>query len=153
MSLDKLRESARLVEGMSADGIVFLESVAREMIFPKGAEIFNEDDKADSFYLIASGKVGLEVSMPAREPVVLETLGPGELLGVSWLFPPYRWSWKAMALATTDILAFDAEAVRKQCERDLNLALHVYRTVAEEAVRRLHATRVRLLDLYPGGDR
>ena len=153
MSLDSLRESSQLLDGMSADGIEFLESVAREMIFPKGAEIFDEDQEADSFYLIATGKVGLEVSMPATDPILLETLGPGELLGVSWLFPPYRWSWKAMALATTDILAFDAGAVREQCERDLNLALHVYRTVAEESVRRLHATRVRLLDLYPGGDR
>lgn len=153
MTLDSLRESARLLDGMSPDGIEFLESVAREMVFPKGAQIFNEDDKADSFYLIANGKVGLEVSIPAMDPILLETLGPGELLGVSWLLPPYRWSWKAIALVATDILAFDAEAVRRQCQNDLNLALHVYKTVAEEAVRRLHATRVRLLDLYPGGDR
>lgn len=150
MSLESLRDSATLLDGMSADGIEFLESVAREMLFPKGAVIFDEDERANSFYLIATGKVGLEVAMPARDSVLLETLGPGELLGVSWLFPPYRWNWKARALAATDILAFDAESVRLQCEKDLDLALHVYKTVAEESIRRLHATRVRLLDLYPG---
>ena len=150
MSLDSLRESAPLLDGMSADGIEFLESLARETDFPKGARIFNEDEKAKSFYLIARGKIGLEVSPPAMDSVLLETLGPGELLGVSWLFPPYRWSWRAMALTATDMIAFDAQAVRAECRRDPDLALHVYKTVAVEAVRRLHATRVRLLDLYPG---
>ena len=153
MSLATLSETAKLLDGMSADGLEFLESVAQEIFFPKGAQIFDDDDKADSFYLVATGKVGLEVAMPARDPVLLETLGPGELLGVSWLFPPHRWNWRAKALAATNILAFDAEAVRRQCDKDPDLALQVYRTVAEESVRRLHATRVRLLDLYPGADK
>lgn len=152
MSLESLRGRTRLLDGMSANSIEFLESVVREVMFPKGALIFDEDEKANSFYLIGNGKVGLEVSMPARDPVLLETLGPGELLGVSWLFPPHRWNWRARALAATDILVFDAESVRLQCEKDPDLALHVYETVAGEAIRRLHATRVRLLDLYPGGD-
>lgn len=152
MSLASLRETANLLDGMSVDGLEFLESAAREEHFPKGALIFDDDEKATSFYLIATGRVGLEVAMPARDAVLLETLGPGELLGVSWLFPPYRWNWKARALAATDVLAFDAEAVRLQCKKDLDLALHVYETVAGESIRRLHATRVRLLDLYPGAD-
>lgn len=150
MSLGSLRGHASLLEGMSADGLEFLESVAQEVMFPKGALIFDEDEEANAFYLIGTGKVGLEVTIPAQEPVLLETLGPGELLGVSWLVPPHRWNWRARALAASDILAFDAESVRLQCGRDLDLALHVYKTVAEESIRRLHATRVRLLDLYPG---
>lgn len=153
MSLASLREKAELLDGLSTDGMEFLESVVQEMFFPKGAQIFDEDEKANSFYLVATGKVGLEVAMPARDPVLLETLGPGEMLGVSWLFPPHRWNWKARALLGTDLLAFDAEAVRLQCDEDVDLALHVYKTVAEESVRRLHATRVRLLDLYPGADK
>jgi CRP/FNR family cyclic AMP-dependent transcriptional regulator len=150
MSLESLRESSKLLDGLSTDGLEFLDSVVQEVHFPKGAVIFDEDERADSFYLIATGKAGLEVAIPAREPVLVETLGPGELLGVSWLLPPHRWNWRAKALVATDILAFDAAAVRTQCEKDVDLALHVYKTVAEESIRRLHATRVRLLDLYPG---
>lgn len=153
MNLASLQQTARLLDGLSKDALEFLESVSQEMFFTKGARIFDEDERANSFYLIAGGRVGLEVAMPARDPVLLETLGPGEMIGVSWIFPPYRWSWKARALADTDMLAFDAEAVRRECEINLDLALHVYKTVAEESVRRLHATRVRLLDLYPGGER
>ena len=151
MSLASLKDLTPLLQDLSDDGLEFLESVATEVEFASGALIFDEDDPADSFYLIATGRAGLEVSLPAREPVLIETLGPGELLGVSWLFPPYRWSWRARALAPTAVVAFDAAAVRRQCAVDTDLALHVYQTVAAEAVRRLHATRVRLLDLYPGG--
>ncbi len=152
MSLQSLQETAPLLTAMSIDGIEFLESVATEIQFPKGALIFDEDQTAGAFYLIANGKIGLEVSMLAREAHLIETLGPGELLGVSWLFPPYRWSWRARAMVATDVVAFDAEKTRRQCDKDPDFALHIYRTVAEEAVQRLHATRIRVLDLFPGSE-
>ncbi len=153
MTLSSLKDTALLLQGLSEEGVEFLESVATEVHFPVGALIFEEDDPADSFYLIAEGKAGLEVPIHTRPAALIQTIGPGEILGVSWLFPPYRWSWRARAVTTTSAVAFDAAAVRGQCETDRDLALHVYWVVAHEAVRRLHATRIRLLDLYPGAGR
>ncbi len=153
MSLESLKESAGLLKGLSQDGLEFLESLATEIEFHKGSIIFEEDDPADSLYLIAEGKAGLEVALHNRPAVLLETIGPGELLGVSWIVPPYNWNFRARSLASTTAVAFSAGAVRKRCETDIDLALHVYQTVAVEAVRRLHAARIRLLDLFPGGDR
>lgn len=152
MSLHSLKDVAPLLIGLQPDALEFLESVATEVEFEKGSVVFDEDERADTFYLVATGKVGLEVSFPARDSQLIETIGPGEILGVSWLFPPHRWNWTARSLARTRAVAFDAGAVRDQCEQDTDLALHVYRTVAEEAVKRLHATRFRLLDLYPGAE-
>lgn len=151
--LGRLRGKSPLLDGLSQTGIDFLESLAAGTTHPAETVIFREDDPAKSFYLVSSGKVGLEVMLPARPPILIETLGPGELLGVSWLFPPYRWNWRARAIMETRLLVFDAETVRSHLEDDLDLAVHVYRAVAEEAVRRLHATRIRLLDLYPGVDK
>lgn len=153
MSLARLATSSHLLDGLSPEGTAFLDSLAIETTHPAETVIFREDDRAESFYLVASGKVGLEVMLPARSPTLIETLGPGELVGVSWLFPPYRWNWRARALEQTRLLAFDAETVRSHLDDDLDLAVHVYRAVAEEAIRRLHATRIRLLDLYPGVDK
>lgn len=153
MSFETLTESSPLLRDLPAGALEFLESVSTEVEFDKGEVIFEQDESATSFYLIDSGKVGLEMPFPARDPIVIETAGPGELLGVSWLFPPSRWSWAARALTKTRAVAFDANAVREECDRDSDLAIHVYRTVAEEAVRRLHATRVGALDLYPGPER
>lgn len=150
MSIASLTDISGMLRDLTADGLEFMESVATEVEFNTGSLIFDEDERADSFYIVATGRAGLEVAMPAREPVLVETLGPGELLGVSWLFPPHRWAWAARALERTTVVAFEAGAVVDRCEEDLDLALHVYRTVAEEAVRRLHATRIRLLDPYGG---
>lgn len=150
MSIESLRDVTGMLRDLPTGALEFLESLAVEIEFGPGALIFDEDDAADSFYIVATGKVGLEVSMPARDPVLIQTLGPGELLGVSWLFPPHRWAWSARALEPTMVVAFDARAVMDECDRDVQLAVHVYRAVAEMSVRRLHATRVRLLDLYPG---
>lgn len=152
MTLAKLQSLSPLLRDLEPEGLDFLESVATEVEFSAGDVIFEEDETATSFYLISSGKVGLEVSFPTKEPHLIETIGPGEMLGVSWLFPPARWSWTARALTLTETVAFDADAVREHLREDRNLALHVYGTVAAEAVRRLHATRVRLLDLYPGAE-
>ena len=152
MSLESLRETSGLLRGLSQGGLEFLESLATEIEFQRGAIIFEEDDPADSMYLIAEGKAGLEVALHNRPAVLLETIGPGELLGVSWIMPPYHWNFRARSLADTTAFAFNAAAVREKCETDIDLALHVYQTVAVEAVRRLQATRIRLLDVFPGGD-
>lgn len=152
MTIEALRERAPLLQGLTDEEIAFLESVSREVVFTAGSVIFEADAEAGSFYLITDGRVGLEVTPPNRDPVTIETIGPGELLGVSWLFPPYRWSWGARAIQTTVAVAFEAAPVRKRCESDTNLAWPVYKTVAAEAVRRLHASRIRLLDLYAGVD-
>jgi CRP-like cAMP-binding protein len=153
MSLSRWRERAPVLKGLPDASYGYLEAVGVESTFPAGGLIFEVDGSADRFYLIDEGKVGLEVSIPGRPPIVLETLGPGDLVGVSWLFPPYRWNWRARALTLTTVISFDAEEVRRHCEVDRELALQMYRTVAAEAVRRLQGARVRLLDIYSGVDR
>lgn len=152
MSLASLRDTAPLLIELSESGIEFLESIATEMSYRAGTVLFEEDDTADTAYLIAEGKIGLEVLIHTRPPVLVETLGPGDLLGVSWLFPPYQWSWRARAMIDTTCVAFDAKALRERCDEDVDLALQVYKAVAGEAVKRLHAARIRLLDLYPGAN-
>ena len=150
MSGTSLSDLSPLLRALTAGSLAFLESVSARLVFHSGEVIFEEDDPAASFFVIESGRVGLEVHSPAAPPIIVSTLGRGELLGISWLFPPARWNWTARALEETAVVAFDAEAVRVRCEEDTDLALHVYATIAASAVRRLNATRVRLLDLYPG---
>lgn len=153
MTFEALRHVSPLLTGLSPESLRFLESIAIENRFETGDVVFEEDDPAETFYLVEEGRVALEVELPTRGLSVIETLGGGELLGVSWLFPPAHWNWRARALEPTRAIGFDAAAVRDRCGEDLHLALHVYQTVAAAAVRRLHATRLRLLDLYRGVER
>jgi CRP-like cAMP-binding protein len=150
MSLEGLRKLSPILDELSVEPLQFLESVSSHLKYEPGEIIFEEDDPAGSFYVIEEGRVGLEVSIPAKESIIIETLGPGDLLGISSMFPPARWNWTARALEATEMVAFDTDAVRARCLHDTELAVHVYATVAAAAVRRLNAARVRLLDLYPG---
>ncbi|HSO50312.1 MAG TPA: cyclic nucleotide-binding domain-containing protein [Acidimicrobiia bacterium] len=148
MRLGPIRDSSELLTRLSNTELELFETISREVHLSTGEILFEEGGQADTFYIIVSGKVGLELTSPGRVPMVLQTLGDGDLVGVSWFFPPYQWNWRARALEDTNLVAFDAVEVRRRCEINRDLALEVLSVVAEEAVRRLHGTRIQLLDLY-----
>ena len=148
MNLRSIRESSDLLTKLSNTELDLFETVSSEVELADGEILFEEGGVADTFFIIVSGKIGLELTSPGRAPMSIQTLGPGELVGVSWYFEPYRWNWRARALGDTHLVAFDAVAIRQKCHTDRDLALEVLGVVAEEVVRRLHRTRIQLLDLY-----
>ena len=148
MNLRSIRDSSELLTRLSNTELEFFETVSQETRLANGEILFEEGGAAESFFIVVTGKIGLEMTIPGRAPVVIQTLGPGDLVGVSWFFPPYRWNWRARALEDTTLVAFDALEVRRRCEANRDLAFEVQGVVAEEVVRRLHRTRIQLLDVY-----
>jgi CRP-like cAMP-binding protein len=148
MNLQSVRESSELLARLTNTELELFESLSTEMRVVNGEILFEEGGAADNFYIIIEGRIGLELTSPGRPPMVIQTLGPGDLVGVSWFFAPFRWSWRARAQGDTDLVSFDAAEVRRQCALNRDLDLEVLGAVAEEAVRRLHRTRIQLLDLY-----
>ncbi len=116
--------------------------------FEAGTEITTEGAPANEFYLLRSGKVAVGVAVPNRGIVVVETLGPDEVLGVSWPFPPYRWEFDSTAVEPTSAIAMDAECLRNKCDEDPRLGYQVFARFARLMRDRLQATRLQLLDLY-----
>jgi CRP-like cAMP-binding protein len=116
--------------------------------FHAGGRLFSEGGKAERFWLLRDGQVALDVHVPGRGDVLVETLGPGAVLGWSWLFPPYRWQFGATAVAHTLTIELDAAGVRTLCEEEPELGRELYRRFIAVVVDRLQATRIRLLDLY-----
>jgi hypothetical protein len=95
--------------------------------------------------------VALEIHVPARGSVTIETLHDGDLLGWSWLFPPYRWSFDAKALGETSLISFDGACLRGKCESDPVLGYELMKRISQVIIDRLQATRMRLLDVYGVG--
>jgi CRP/FNR family transcriptional regulator, cyclic AMP receptor protein len=124
---------------------------ARTAHFQPGEYIFREGDRADLFFAIRHGGVALETHVPAREAVIIETLHEGDLLGWSWLFPPYRWSFDARAVDSVSAIAFDGACLRGKCNADHDLGYELMRRIAQVIIERLQATRLRLLDVYGVG--
>ncbi len=115
--------------------------------------IFREGGEAKHFYLIGPGRVALDTFIPDRGHITVQTIHEGEVLGWSWLFPPYRWHFGALALAETQAVVFDGLYLRNMCESDAELGYQLMKRFALLLMQRLHATRLRLLeleDLYAG---
>ncbi len=129
----------------------YLELIAgcgSNRVFEAGERLAREGDPADSFFAIRHGRVALELAAPGRGELMIATLGEGAVVGWSWLFPPYRWSFDARALEQTRTVAFDGACLRDKCEADKSLGYELMRRFAAVMLDRLQATRLQLLDLY-----
>jgi len=121
---------------------------AANVRFEAGQFIFREGDDANQFYLIRHGSVRLEVFVPGRGPLIIQTLGEGDVLGWSWLFPPYRWVFDARAMTLTRAIALDGACLRRKCEDDHELGYELVKRFAQIIMEQLQATRLQLLDVY-----
>jgi CRP/FNR family cyclic AMP-dependent transcriptional regulator len=110
--------------------------------------LFAVGGSARHFWLLQSGRVALDIHAPGRGDVVVETIGPGAVLGWSWLFPPYRWHFGAVVVEPVRAIEFEAAAVRRLMAADPGLSAALTGRFMQVVVERLQATRVRLLDLY-----
>ncbi|MBZ6141300.1 cyclic nucleotide-binding domain-containing protein [Streptomyces olivaceus] len=125
-----------------------LTALAREVAFPEDDRIFEAGERADRFWVIRSGAVSLTQQVTAVQQVTVASLGVGDLLGWSWLFPPYEWDFGAEAFSPVRAYEFDASTVLTLCEEDPQLGIVLVRSVAEILAHRLENTRGRLMEHY-----
>lgn len=97
---------------------------------------------------VRHGRVALQISDPVRGEIVIQTLGESELVGASWLIPPYRWSHDAKALELVRAISIDAQCLRNKCEADHHLGYEMMKRFVPVLVERLQATRMQILDVY-----
>jgi CRP-like cAMP-binding protein len=121
---------------------------ASNVRFDADTYMFHEGEEAQHFYLLRAGTVGLEISTPDRGPMTIQTLGEGELIGWSWLVPPYEWHFDARVMELTRAIALDATCLRRKCEADHNLGYELLKRLTVMMEQRLQATRLQLLDVY-----
>jgi CRP/FNR family cyclic AMP-dependent transcriptional regulator len=141
----------RLLTGLPGDAVGRLAGCARNVAFAPGQLLLTEGDPADALYLLRRGHVSLEVHAPGRGPLVIETIGPGEAVGWSWLFPPYRWQFDGRALDAVGAVAVDGSCLRAKAEADPKFGYELMKRFLPVMLERLQAARVRLLDLYGRG--
>ncbi|MCT9081016.1 cyclic nucleotide-binding domain-containing protein [Streptomyces fulvoviolaceus] len=125
-----------------------LMTLAREVSFPEDSHIFEAGGTADRFWVIRSGAVSLTQQVTSHQKVTVASLGAGDLLGWSWLFPPYQWDFGAEAFSPVRAYEFDAAAVLGLCEEDQQLGMILVRSVAEILAHRLEKTRGKLMEQY-----
>jgi CRP/FNR family cyclic AMP-dependent transcriptional regulator len=133
---------------LSAAQLALVCATARPVRFGAGERLFREGAAARGCWLIHDGCVALDLMVPGRGRVVVQTLGPGDVLGWSWLVPPYQWHFGAVAARPTAATELDTEQLRTLAEQDSRFGYALTTSLFQACVQRLQATRARLLDLY-----
>jgi CRP/FNR family transcriptional regulator, cyclic AMP receptor protein len=149
--LDEILAQVPFFEGMPADEIALIAGCGRNVHIDEGETIFRQGDAADVFYVLRHGMVAVGNFVPPRGELVIETLESGDLLGWSWLFPPYRSHFDARALSAVRATQFDGACLRDKCAADPALGYGLMSRFAQVLIERLQWTRLRLLDVYGNG--
>ena len=121
---------------------------ASNVRFNSGDFIFRHGEEANEFYLIREGMVALEMFVTGRGPVKVQTVGEGEVLGWSWLVPPYRWMFDAHATEITRAIALDGKCLRNKSEQDHDLGYQLLKRFATVVQENLDAARLQILNIY-----
>jgi CRP-like cAMP-binding protein len=150
-TIEALLRKAPFFEGAPGTHLETVAGCASNVHFDEDEVLFREGDRADTFYLVRHGTVALELYAPGRQGITIETIDAGEMVGWSWLFPPYRWHFDARALSTVRATAFDGACIRGKCQADPALGFDLMSRFAQVMMERLQWTRLRLLDIYGDG--
>jgi CRP-like cAMP-binding protein len=134
--------------GINRSHLRLLTDCAMAATFKPGQTILREGEFANRFYLIETGRVVLESAAAIDDPVPLETIGPGDLLGWSWMFPPYVWHFTARAIEPTTALFFYGTILREYCEKEHSLGYELFKRMSLVMMKRLQAARKQMLRLH-----
>jgi len=134
--------------GMNHTQLTLLTGCAVARHFNMGQTILREGEFANGFYLIETGRVALESEAGFGESILIQTIGAGDLLGWSWMFPPYVWQFTARAIDPTAALFFYAAILREYCEKDHSLGYELLKRISAVMVTRLHAAHQQMLSLH-----
>lgn len=137
-----------LFRDLDPDYLKLLNGCAANAHFAAGEVIFRQGEPADRFYLIRHGRVSIEISTPHAQVLRIQTLEGGEVLGLSWLFPPYIWFFDARALTATRALAVDGKCLRAKCDEDPKLGYELMKRFSIILHARMQAARLQIMDIY-----
>ena len=141
------------LEGLAEEYIALLAGCARNARFDAGTPIVRLGAEASEFILIRHGSVAIETPLKQGGSVVIQNLSEGDVLGWSWLFPPYQWRFDAHATSVTRTLALDATCLRRKCESDARFGYDLLKRFAAVMTQRLEAARRQLIELHDHQER
>lgn len=151
IELDQLIREHPFFEGMDDEAMALIAGCAANERFDAGQYIFREGQPADKFYMVRHGSVALEVRTPGRDSIVLQTCDDGDVMGWSWLVPPFRWQWDARSVKLSRLVSFDAICLRGKLDADPALGYAMYKRFVRIIAERLSHARLQMLDLYGDG--
>jgi CRP-like cAMP-binding protein len=131
---------------MKPEHLKKLVGVAMFKQFERDQVVFREGEPANRFYLICRGKIALECRSGGPSVPVVQFIGEGEVLGWSWLFPPYYWHFNAVAREPTRTMFFYGSRLSQQCDRNHEFGYELIKGMSQILIAHLQADRERWIE-------
>ena len=147
-NLERIIAGCPFFAGLDPAYLNLVVGCASNVRFEAGSYVFKEGTPADTFYLIREGKVAIEIFAPHRKPIIVSTVGEGEIVGWSWLLPPYVWKFHGHALQSVRAIALDGKCLRAKCEENHDLGYEILKRVVQIVEHRLDEARFQQVDVY-----
>jgi CRP/FNR family transcriptional regulator, cyclic AMP receptor protein len=149
--LSKILRSHPFLNDLDENYVKQIVGCASNVVFRENDYIFKEGEQATRFYLIRTGKVALEINGREKGRIRVLTLGPGQILGWSWIVLPYRWHFDAQVVENVRAISLDGECLRKKFDEDPKLGYEMMKRFTQILEQRLNVTRIQLIDMYKRG--
>ena len=146
-TLENIWDGHPFFRGMKAHHLRTIAEGAAVVRFGPGEVIFQEGEPAPRFFVIRTGRVALQLVSYRIDPFTLMTLEQGDIIGWSWLFPPYRWKLTAKALEVTRAISLDGKSVCTKCDEDHELGYELMKRFAQVIDKRIEALSVHLVEV------
>ncbi len=147
-TIEQLLAENPFFEGLDDATLATIAGCAQNVHLGEGERLFQADDVADQCLVLRTGRVALEIVDSAGHGMIVDTIQAGDLVGLAWLVPPYRWDLDARAVEPVNAVAFDATCLRTKCDNDPRVGYLLMQRVAATMHERIRSARVRLLDVY-----
>jgi CRP-like cAMP-binding protein len=138
--------------GLREDYVRLMGGCGENVTYRAGQVLATEGSPADHFFVIRAGRIALELHTAPAQTACLQTLDAGDVLGWSWLFPPYRWSFDARAVQDVRAIRVDGACLRGKCDEDPAMGYALMKNFSRLMIERIESARLQLLDLYGGRD-
>ena len=146
-SLETFIQRHPFFKGMKSHHLAMMYKGAREASYNPGETLFSVGEPANRFFLVRSGSVGIEAHDPGGGVASIESVREGEVIGWSWLFPPFTWHLRARALEPTSVIVLDGAHLLATAEQYHDFGYELMKRVAQILVHRQNATQKQLLQL------
>ena len=147
--LEKALKVHPFLHDLREDHLRFVVGCTRNVRFAAGELVLREGEAEHALFLVRHGTIALEVHDPGREPTVVETLQPGDALGVSWMTHPER-GGPLDCRARESVVCFrvDGDCLKRKMEEEPALGYAIASRLLERTYERLSRARIQKLDLY-----
>jgi CRP/FNR family transcriptional regulator, cyclic AMP receptor protein len=145
MILLDMLEDLDFLQGLAPEHLRQVARIGQLREYPPGAFLFQEGKHAHEVFLVMRGEISLEVELPGRGAVPIQTVGRGELLGWSPVLGLGPMTATARTRTWCRLIALDVGRTRDLCRDEPRFGVEFFQRLAAALARRLHATHLQLV--------